>query len=310
MSLRRFALGPVQAASRTGRGVLADESSRALEAALRGPLPEMLGRALVEQHVLQRVLSEMLAAAEEDGSGGAVEQALGPEVERWLAGEEGARLVEIVSNQVVGSVAFRRAVAELVSSPEVRGAISTAAGGFSDDAADAARGKARAADDRVELRAHRLVGRSSPAQPGFAGIASRGLALAVDAALAQLIFLIVAASVGLVLGIVGDLRQGWLTGLLAGGGWLLVVTAYFAGFWSSTGQTPGLRLMRARVVIGTGGAPSLPRAVVRVAGLIAAIIPLGAGFLPALVDRRRRALPDFMAGTAVVYEPATRGDTR
>lgn len=294
----------MQAASRTGRGVLADETSRALEAALRGPLPEMIGRTLVEQHVIERIVSEMLAAAAEaETPGGTVEQVLGPEVERWLASDDAARLVESVSKQVVGSFAFRRAVAEVVSSPEVRGAISTAAGGFGEDAAEAARRNARAADDRVEARAHRLLRRPRPAHPGFAGFASRGLALVVDAALAQLTFLVAAASVGLVLALVGDLSQGWLAGLLAGGGWLLVVISYFVGFWSSTGQTPGLRLMHARVVTGSGIPASLPRALVRFVGLIVAIIPLGAGFLPALVDRRRRALPDFLAGTTVVYEP-------
>ena len=33
-----------------------------------------------------------------------------------------------------------------------------------------------------------------------------------------------------------------------------------------------------------------------------AIIPLFAGFLPVLFDRRRRALPDYLAGTVVRAE--------
>jgi uncharacterized RDD family membrane protein YckC len=82
-----------------------------------------------------------------------------------------------------------------------------------------------------------------------------------------------------------------------------VVAAYFAGFWSALGQTPGQRLLRLRVVTGSGGSPSLPRELVRVAGLILAIVPLFAGFLPALFDRDRRALPDYVAGTTVVYDP-------
>jgi len=39
-----------------------------------------------------------------------------------------------------------------------------------------------------------------------------------------------------------------------------------------------------------------------VIGLFLAIIPLFAGFIPALFDRRRRALPDYLAGTVVVYD--------
>jgi len=35
-----------------------------------------------------------------------------------------------------------------------------------------------------------------------------------------------------------------------------------------------------------------------------AIIPCFLGFVPALFDRRRRALPDYLAGTEVVYDAA------
>ena len=51
--------------------------------------------------------------------------------------------------------------------------------------------------------------------------------------------------------------------------------------------------------------PSAFRSLLRLAGLILAIIPFFAGFLPALFDRRRRALPDFVAGTTVVYAQIT-----
>ena len=61
--------------------------------------------------------------------------------------------------------------------------------------------------------------------------------------------------------------------------------------------------MGVRVLAPSGEPPSLKRSLVRVVGLLLAIIPLGAGFLPALVDSRRRALPDYLAHTTVVYEP-------
>ena len=50
--------------------------------------------------------------------------------------------------------------------------------------------------------------------------------------------------------------------------------------------------------------PEASSSLVRFVGLIVAILPLCAGFLPALVDGRRRALQDLLAGTGVVYEPA------
>jgi uncharacterized RDD family membrane protein YckC len=89
-------------------------------------------------------------------------------------------------------------------------------------------------------------------------------------------------------------------GALAGGGWLIVVVAYFVAFWSTTGQTPGMNLVGVRVRTAAGGAPGALRSLVRCAGLVVSILTLGLGFVPALVDRRRRALPDFLAGTVVV----------
>ena len=91
-----------------------------------------------------------------------------------------------------------------------------------------------------------------------------------------------------------------LGGALAGGGWLIVVAAYFAAFWSTTGQTPGMHLVGVQVRTSAGGAPGALRSLVRCAGLVISILVLGLGFLPALVDRRRRALPDYLAGTVVV----------
>lgn len=293
----RFPFGPV-------RGVLADEAERAIDAALAGPLPEIVGRALVERRVAERVVAAMLdASARQDGAGDAVEQVLrSPALERWLASEDAARLAAVATDRVVHSDAFRRAVADLLASPEVRKALTESATGFGEEAAEAARTKARTADFRVEAWVHRLLRRARAALPGFAGVASRGLALVVDGLLAQVAFLVGAASVGLVLGLAGGLRPGWLEGTLAGGGWLLVVGAYFALFWAGTGQTPGMRLLGVRVLAPSGETPSLRRAVVRAVGLVLAIIPLGAGFLPALVDSRRRALPDYLAGTSVTYE--------
>jgi len=296
--LNRFPFGPV-------RGVLADEAERAIDAALAGPLPEIVGRALVERRVAERVVAAMLdASARQEGAGDAVEQLLrSPALERWLASEDAARVVAIASDRILQNEAFRRAVAGLISSPEVRHALTASAGGFGEDAAGAARTNARGADFRVEAWVHRVLRRAEPTRPGFGGFASRGVALVVDGLLAQAVFIVLAASVGIVLGLAGGLRPGWFEGGLAGGGWLLVVAVYFSAFWSNSGETPGMRLMKVRVLAPSGESPSLLRSLVRFVGLVLAIIPLGAGFLPALVDSRRRALPDYLAGTTVVYEP-------
>jgi uncharacterized RDD family membrane protein YckC len=100
---------------------------------------------------------------------------------------------------------------------------------------------------------------------------------------------------------VGTLRPTWLVGVLLGGGWTLVAGGYLVLFWSGAGRTPGMNLLRVRVRDGSGGPPSVGRAIVRALATWISIIPLFAGYLPVLFDRRRRGLPDLLAGTEVVY---------
>jgi uncharacterized RDD family membrane protein YckC len=114
------------------------------------------------------------------------------------------------------------------------------------------------------------------------------------------------AVLALIASLVGGVRPTWLAGSLLGIGWVLIAGGYFVLFWSAAGQTPGMRLMRLRVRRLDSGGLSALRAMVRAIGLALAIIPLFAGFLPALVDRRRRALPDYLAGSVVVYDDTLR----
>ena len=153
----------------------------------------------------------------------------------------------------------------------------------------------------------------------YAGIASRALALAIDAALVNLVVLVGGAVIALAGSLVGGLEFETLGRVLAAGAWATVVAAYFVFFWTATGQTPGMRIMELRVTTAAGTRPGFWRSVVRLVGLVVAIVPLFAGFLPVLVDDRRRGLPDMVAGTVVLYadrpvtmwiapEPAKRGE--
>jgi uncharacterized RDD family membrane protein YckC len=135
----------------------------------------------------------------------------------------------------------------------------------------------------------------------YAGVATRAVALGVDGLVSQGIYVIGAALVGLAASIAGELRPEWLVASLAALGWALTVATYFAGFWTVTGQTPGMRLMGLRVERAEGGPLHLPQALLRLVGLIVSIIPLFAGFIPVLFDDRRRGLPDMLAGTVVRY---------
>ena len=141
----------------------------------------------------------------------------------------------------------------------------------------------------------------TPRSGAYAGVATRALALAVDVAIVHVIVFAGGAVLALVASLVGDVRLDTLGRIFAACAWLGVVASYFVLFWTGAGQTPGMRIMGVRLITYDGRLPSVARSLVRLLGLGLAIIPLFLGFVPALVDGRRRALPDFLAGTLVLY---------
>ena len=141
---------------------------------------------------------------------------------------------------------------------------------------------------------------SAPQVP-YAGIATRAVALAIDVVIAQVILLFGGAVLALVASLVGGFHLDTLAKFLAAVAWVAVVGFYFVLFWSTAGQTPGMRLMALRVMTAAGVHPGVTRSIVRLVGLGLAIVPLFAGFLPVLFDERRRGLHDLLAGTVVVY---------
>jgi uncharacterized RDD family membrane protein YckC len=136
----------------------------------------------------------------------------------------------------------------------------------------------------------------------YAGLATRAVALAVDVAIAQVIVFAGGAVIALVGSLVGGMEFDTLGRFLAAIAWGAVVGFYFVLFWSTTGQTPGMRLMALRVVDASGNHPGLGRSIVRLIALGLCIIPLCAGFLPVLVDDRRRGCHDMLVHTVVVYD--------
>jgi uncharacterized RDD family membrane protein YckC len=191
---------------------------------------------------------------------------------------------------------MRMAIREAAESPEVRAALTRQTASFAEELIAGIRARAVRLDDRLGRR------RPRAAAAPFAGIATRALAFAIDAALIIVIFASLSALIAVASSLVGTLRPAWLAGLLLGSGLTLIAGIYFATFWSGAGQTPGMRLLRLRLWGPRGEPPSLGRSLVRAVGTAIAIIPLFAGYLPVLFDARRRGLPDFLAGTVVVYE--------
>ena len=79
-----------------------------------------------------------------------------------------------------------------------------------------------------------------------------------------------------------------------------MAVTYFVVFGALTGQTPGQRATKIRLVDRAGTTPGLLRTLLRsVAGLFA-LIPMGLGALWMLFDTDRRAFHDHLAQTYVV----------
>jgi uncharacterized RDD family membrane protein YckC len=188
---------------------------------------------------------------------------------------------------------MRRAIREIVSSREVRDAVAQQTVGFAEELALEVRSGARRLDNRI--------GRKQAPTFRFAGIATRAAGLGVDAFLILAILTIVSGFVALITSLVGDLRPAWLAGTLLGVGGLVVAAGYLVLFWSSAGRTPGMHLLGLRLRRPSGEPPSVGRSIVRAIATWISIIPLFAGYIPVLFDARRRGLPDYLAGTEVVY---------
>jgi uncharacterized RDD family membrane protein YckC len=135
----------------------------------------------------------------------------------------------------------------------------------------------------------------------YAGFVTRAIAFVIDAAIVNIAAIIFAGAVALALSVLpGSHDLHGLGIVLAGAAFLLWCTVYWATFWSTTGQTPGDRVMHIRVEREDGTTLHAVMAVVRVGATALAAIPLFAGFIPVFFSARRRGVPDWIAGTVVV----------
>jgi uncharacterized RDD family membrane protein YckC len=144
-----------------------------------------------------------------------------------------------------------------------------------------------------------------PAVVAYAGLVTRTIAFALDAALVNGAALLVGVTIGLGVSILHLPKQvDTAIAAILGAAWVIWLVGYFAFFWSTTGQTPGDRVMRIRVIDRHNRGPLRPlRAAMRFGGVILASIPLFAGILIMLWDDRHRCLQDRLARTVVIYVP-------
>jgi uncharacterized RDD family membrane protein YckC len=305
----RLVLLPVRVATRTP---LVGTAMRRAEEGLASEGAAARARA---RRQLETAGSEALADADlEDAIAAALEHErtqryarrvlASPGLERLASEAAESRLTAQVTDRVLHSPEMQRMIEEVAASPAVRAALARQTTSLGEEVMAGVRGRTESFDAAAERRVREWLRRPprSRAAPSFyGGLWTRAAALAIDLLLANLIALTGAALAGLVASMVGELRPAWLVGLLIASWWALVVGGYFALFWTVAGQTPGMRVLRLRVVGPRGEPPGLGRSLVRLVGLGLAIVPLFAGFVPVLIDARRRGLHDFLAATVVLH---------
>ena len=162
---------------------------------------------------------------------------------------------------------------------------------------------ARAQSEAVR-RLRGVTDEETPADVGdYAGLVTRTVALALDAIVVDGVAAVVGVTVGLALSLL-HLPEvvDQVVAAVLGGMFIIWSVGYFVFFWSSTGQTPGNRVMSIRVIDSHGRASLKPRrALLRFIFLCIGAILLLAGILIMLWDDQRRCLHDRVARTRVVY---------
>jgi len=225
-----------------------------------------------------------------------------PELERIIESALDGPLADAVArrlvDRVLASPELDRVVEHVASSPAVRAAVAQQGRSLADEVAASVRTRSSALDGRLEA----LVGRRPPegqaAARGYAGLATRAVAFVVDLVLAGVAFLAAGALAALALTLIGRPDE-WVGAALLGTLWVIVAGTYFVVCWSTVGQTPGLRVVGKRVARGDGP-PGVGRAVVRFVVLVLGLLPFLVSAVLVLLDGRRRALHDLVAGTVVV----------
>ncbi len=140
-------------------------------------------------------------------------------------------------------------------------------------------------------------------QGHYAGAVSRLAAFAADVGASWGVYTLgvalVNAAIKLVSGHSYNVANHQTAAFISLAAWYFV---YYTYQWAVSGKTLGMAVLGLQVVNRQGGPISGRQAVLRTLGLGLTLLTLGIGFLGIVFQRERRALDDFIAGTAVVYD--------
>ena len=228
-------------------------------------------------------------------------------------------------------------VDDLIAQTDLGAVIARSSGGVASNALDVVRSQAVGLDEFIARRAERLRRRRYAGPPGppdgsagrgpatsapagnavavrvpaagqeslqgrYAGFASRFAAYAVDAAASTVVFMLALAALSFAVSVVTGKSVSWTKDdTWAGLGYVIWLFIYFAYSWAASGKTFGMALLGVRVVRSDGADAGARRAVTRTLALPLSFLIFGLGFAGIVTGRRRRALHDVIADTAVIY---------
>lgn len=140
-------------------------------------------------------------------------------------------------------------------------------------------------------------------QGRYAGPVSRLLAFLADSAFVSILF----GSALALLSAAIDVATPWKLDL-SKDNWI-VALSYFAWWgiylgngWLLRSKSPGMALLGLRIVRGDGSELDQRHALIRLVAFPLGFLTLGAGFVGIIIGRRRTALYDRIADTAVIYQ--------
>jgi uncharacterized RDD family membrane protein YckC len=216
---------------------------------------------------------------------------------------------ERVFERLLDSDQTQKLIERVAQAPEVREAIRAQSVGLIEDVGGEVTDVTDAIDARLERIARRLIGRPQRSERATnAGLVSRAVAFVLDAALFNVSFFLIVTLIGVAFAAVSPGSES-LSNVsdpvlaLSAGAWLAWISGYLVFFWSISGQTPGMRFLGIHLEAGGQRRLGLRRSLRRLVGTAISALPLGAGFLPVLVNDRRQAWSDRIAGTEVVHSP-------
>ena len=288
------------------RGVRRVAELTGVDRAIQAGAEEAMVRA-AESPAVERAIARILEGrAVEDAVAQAVQS---PAVERAVLEALDSEMVDRIWDRLLESDEAQRLVERIAEAPEVRAAIAAQGMGLLEDLGRQVGRATRGFDDIVERVVLAVLRRPSRIERTQAvGLATRLVALAVDVGILNAAFFVVSALVALLISAFsGGTDQVSGEAIAAGGAaWLLASSVFLLTFWSSVGQTPGMRFVG--IYLEADGERRIGRraAVRRLYGVALCVLTLGFGFLGVLFSERRRGLHDRIAGTDVLYDEVGR----